>query len=81
MFGVHFRIKLLYILYAHTSTCTCTLYTHVQLFFMHTFTCTVDEPDDKPNKKKHRISDDDGEESEHNVQGIVTKLHIHVHVV
>ena len=39
---------------------------------MCTFTCTVDEPDDEPKKKKHRISDDDGEESEHNVQGTVT---------
>ena len=77
-----FQNKTLCTLYAHTCTltctCTCTLYTHVQLFFMCTFTCTVDEPDVKPKKKKHRISEDDGEESEHSVQGTVTKLHVHV---
>ena len=37
-----------------------------------------DEPDVEPKKKKHRISDDDGEESEHSVQDTVTKLHVHV---
>ena len=67
-----FQNKTLCTLYAHT--CTCTLYTHVQLFFMYTFTCTVDEPDIEPKKKKQRISEDDGEESEHSVQGTVTKL-------
>ena len=73
-----FQNKTLCTLYAHTVTCTCTLYTNAQLFFMCVFTCTVDEPNVEPKKKKPRISDDDGEESEHNVQGIVTKLHVHV---
>ena len=47
---------------------------------MCTFTCTVDDPDVEQKKKKDRISDDDGEESEHtcSVQGIVMKLHVHV---
>ena len=74
-----FKNKTLCTLYAHKLTCTCTLYTHVQLFFMCTFihVCTVDEPDVKLKKKKHRISDDDVEESEHSIQGTVTKLHVH----
>ena len=41
---------------------------------MCTFICTIDEPNVEPKKKKHRISDDDGEKSQHSVQGTVTKL-------
>ena len=74
-----FQNKTLCTLYAHRLTCTCTLYTHVQLFFMCTFICTIDEPDLEPKKKKHRISEDDGEESEHSVQDTVTKLHVHIY--
>ena len=56
---------------AFQNTTLCTLYAHKL-----TCTCTVVEPNVEPKKKKDRISDDDGEESEHSVQGTVTKLHV-----